>query len=80
MSNIKHVERTVARLSVVAKDYSTYYIPGCKSISGERIKEIKEFPEMFQIIGYNDTLIGNVSKDCPCVVDYNAKVTAVEEK
>lgn len=60
----------IARLAIVGKDFSTYYVPFVTNIGGVIVKQIIETAEEFQCQDGNGTLISRISKDCPYLVDY----------
>ena len=60
----------IARLAIVGKDFSTYYVPFVTNIGGNIVKQIIETAEEFQCQDEKGTLISRISKDCPYLVDY----------
>lgn len=64
--------RSVARLAIVSKDFSTYYVPKITGCGGHVVQHIHEFPDKFLIFGDEEKqiVISEISKDCPILVDY----------
>ena len=75
MKNAQCVGRTISRLAVVAKDFSTYYIPGVTYVGDKEVIEIIEEDDHYVIMGrINEEgahiAVSIVNKSAPCVVDW----------
>lgn len=60
----------IARLAIVGKDFSTYYIPNITNVGGTIIKMIRESAEDFTCYGEDGIMVARITKDCPYLVDY----------
>lgn len=69
MSN-NRVGQAISRLAVVAKDYSTYYIPGSTKVVDKTIQEIYELTDEFHLLDKDGFMLGRISKKTPYIVDY----------
>lgn len=69
MENSK-VSKTISRLAVVAKDFSTYYIPGITMIVDKQVNQIAEIGDEFHILDKEGEVLSRVQKSAPCVIDY----------
>lgn len=69
MSTTK-VGQTISRLAVVAKDFSTYYIPGTTFIVDKQVNFIDETADEFVLWDSEGNVIGRISKKTPYIADY----------
>ena len=73
------IGKTICRLAVVAKDFSTYYIPGVTTIVDKQVNQIAEIGDEYHILDFDGNLISKVHKSAPCVVDYTDVFEVDEE-
>lgn len=64
------VGKTISRLAVVAKDFSTYYIPGITMIGSNQVNQIAEIGDEYHILDVEGNTLSTVQKSAPCVVDW----------
>lgn len=74
-------QKTVARLAIVSKDFSTYYIPGKSIVQGSVVNQIEEHAEHFSVVDNEGNILAEVSKKAPFLVEYTevCEVKIVEE-
>lgn len=68
--NTSKVGKTISRLAVVAKDFSTYYIPGHTMIVDKQVNQIAEIGDEYHMLDEDGEVLSKVHKSAPCVVDY----------
>lgn len=64
------VGRVISRLAVVAKDFSTYYIPGHTMVGDNQVWNIDEQDGEYVIYGEDMLVLAKISKSAPVLVDY----------
>lgn len=64
------VIRTITKLAIVGKDYSTYYLTGHSMIGDRQVSHIVEETNRFEIHDKENRIIATVSKDCPYIINY----------
>ncbi|KKN36698.1 hypothetical protein LCGC14_0770860 [marine sediment metagenome] len=60
----------IARLAIVANDFSTFYVPHITNVGGSIVKKITETIDEFHCFDESGRLISRIKKDCPHLVDY----------
>lgn len=62
--------KTIAKLAVITKEFSTYYIPGKTLVQGKLVNQIDEQQDYYFVLDSEGDLLTKVSKKVPCLVDY----------
>jgi hypothetical protein len=63
-------QKTIAKLAIVSKDFTTYYIPGKSIVQGVVVNQIEEHTEHFSVVDVNGTILTTVSKKVPFLAEY----------
>lgn len=71
--------KTVARLAVVSKDFSIYYIPGKSIVQGIEVNQIEEHTENFSVVDFEGNVLAEISKKLPFLVEYTDVIELPEE-
>lgn len=68
----------VARLAVVSKDFTTYYIPGHTMIHNKRVARIVAYPEHYDVMDIDGVILSDISKKLPILVDWRETAVPAE--